>query len=78
MNFGGVYGSDATIWYPASGFLSYYNGALSGVGQFGYYWSVTLDSSKDAYCLYIRKAGDVFVSIGYGRSDGNAVRCLQE
>ncbi len=78
MNFGGVYGSDATIWYPASGFLSYYNGALSGVGLFGYYWSVTLDSSKDAYCLYIRKGGDVFVSIGYGRSDGNAVRCLQE
>ena len=45
LNFGGVFGSDATIWYPASGYLYQESGVLCIVGSNGSYWSVTPDPS---------------------------------
>ena len=80
LNFGGVFGSDETIWYPASGYLSLDTGVLVTVGSLGYYWSVTPDPSygSGAYCLYCGRNGIVYPSISSLRSYGSAVRCLQE
>lgn len=82
MNFGNTFGSDSTIpiWYPASGYLLNFSGVLSPVGYFGYYWSVTPDSSRSnyAYGLYFSSGDDVYPSDSGFRSDGRAVRCLQE
>ena len=81
MNFGGVYGSDATtIWYPASGFLDCDYGTLSNVGNGGYYWSVTPDLSYSyyAYCHDFNSEGKVFQSNQDYRFSGRAVRCCKE
>ena len=80
LNFGGVFGSAETIWYPASGYMSHDSGVLYNVGDYGYYWSVTPDPSGSdyAYCLDFRSNGNVDPSNSYGRSNGRAVRCLQE
>ena len=80
MNFGDVYGSDATIWYPASGYLSYSSGVLYNVGNYGYFWSVTpvSSNSNNAYILNFSSSGKVYHSSSLYRSSGVAVRCLQE
>ena len=81
LNFGGVFGSAETIWYPASGCLSLDSGVLSDVGSGGYYWSVTPDpsSSSNVYYLYFYSNGSVNPSYSsYYRYSGRAVRCLQE
>ena len=41
LNFSTVFGTNATIWYPASGRLSCYDGSLENVKASGHYWSVT-------------------------------------
>ena len=71
LNFGGVFGSAETIWYPASGYL-YVDSVLYGVGSDGYYWSVTPVPSFDsgAYFLYFGSNGDVNPSNSFDRSDG--------
>jgi uncharacterized protein (TIGR02145 family) len=80
LNFGGVFGSDETICYPASGFLSFDSGVLANVGVSGSYWSVATASSfiLNASCLYFNSSGDVNPLISLTRSYGLAVRCLQE
>ncbi len=80
LNFGGTFGSGETIWYPASGYLSYDSGALGGVGGSGGYWSVTPypSGSSVAYCLYFGGDGYVKASNDSYRSNGRSVRCLQE
>ena len=81
MNFGSVFGSDKTIWYPASGYLYYdCSGVLYYVGNYGYCWSVTPGLSRNyyAYCLYFDSYGNVNPSYINYRSYGRAVRCLQE
>ena len=81
LNFGNTFGSYETIWYPASGCLSNDSGVLNDVGSYGYYWSVTPDSSSDgsrAYFLTFDSNGGVYPSYSFTRSFGSAVRCLQE
>ena len=80
LNFGGVFGSAETIWYPASGCLRYDSGVLYGVGNSGYYWSVTPDPSDSysAYFLNFSSSGNFYPSNSLNRSFGRAVRCLQE
>ncbi len=48
LNLGGTFGSDETIWYPASGYLhnGKGKGTPTGVGSDGYYWSVTPSTSN--------------------------------
>ena len=65
-------------WYPASGYLYYFDGVLYFSGNYGYYWSLTPNSYYYAYSLYFYGNGDVYPSIDYYRSYGYAVRCLQE
>ena len=80
LNFGGVFGSAETIWYPASGCLYYVDGGLFLVGFRGHYWSVTPNPSGNnfAYYLYFSRIGTVELSDNSYRSIGGAVRCLQE
>ena len=79
MNFSGKFGSDQTIWYPASGYRYYSDGSLSYVGDRGYCWSAS-PSSYYAYYLYFYSGGSVNPSsnVTYGRALGQSVRCLQE
>ena len=81
LNFGSVFGSDATIWYPASGYLDSDDGALSNVGYYGYYWSVTPNPSYSYYAYFLNfdSYGSVNPSNSYYyRAYGRSVRCLQE
>ena len=77
MNFSSKFGSASTIWYPASGCRFYYDGVLSLVGDYAFYWSVTPYSN---YAYYLRFGYDLFVSptSSYDRAYGLSVRCLQE
>ena len=77
MNFSGKFGSDQTIWYPASGFRSDLDGSLLNVGDLGFYCSAS-PSDSSAYSLCFSDHGDFGPSGRGGRADGRSVRCLQE
>lgn len=77
MNFSGKFGSDQTIWYPASGCRNSGDGSLNGVG-YGLCWSA-FPNSFNAYYLFFSNNGYVNPSsYGYSRASGLSVRCLQE
>ena len=77
MDFKTYFTSSTQCWYPASGFLGYYDGSLYGVGSYGNYWSCTPDSYY-AYGLYFYYNGLVYPSYGYYRAYGQSVRCIKE
>ncbi len=77
MNFSSKFGSDQTIWYPFSGYHTYYDGRLTNVGYSGHYWSAS-PSDDYAYCLYFYGKGVVNPSYSDNRASGYSVRCLQE
>jgi hypothetical protein len=78
MNFSGKFGSDQTIWYPASGFRHYDTGNVDFVGHYGRYWSAS-PSNNDAYYFNFSNDGYVYPSDDSGyRAVGRSVRCLQE
>lgn len=74
MNFTAKYGSDQTIWYPASGF--YEDGCLYDVGKIGLYWSAPL-YWYDANTLRIDNDGTVALW-NYACAYGLSVRCVKE
>ena len=76
MNFSGKFGSDQTIWYPASGYRYNYGG-LGNDGNGGGCWSAS-PSSYSACNLYFDSYGYVGPSGGTNRAVGFSVRCLQE
>ena len=76
MNFSGKFGSDQTIWYPASGCRSSRGGVLNSVGGYGSYWSASPDYY--AYGLGLSDNGRVTPSYSSVRAFGSSVRCLQE
>ena len=80
MNFSGKFGSDQTIWYPASGYRYGNGGSLSGVGNNGFCWSASPNSSNSyySYVLYFNSDGFVNPSSCDFRAYGQSVRCLQE
>lgn len=80
LNFSGTFGSDESIWYPASGYLGNVVGTLSNVGSVGDYWSVAPfpSFSYNAYYLYFDSKGSVNPSSNCNRGYGRSVRCLQE
>ncbi len=82
MNFSGKFGSASTIWYPASGSRSYYDGSLSyDVGDEGYCWSASAYSNyygDYAYDLCFDHNGNVYPANYNSRAHGYSVRCLQE
>lgn len=77
INFSGKFGSDHTIWYPASGLRSSNGNFLNHVGGLGFYWSA-LSGGYYAYCLGFDSGGvDPSDDINH-RAMGFSVRCLQE
>ena len=76
MNFSGKFGSDQTIWYPASGFRDYGDGGLDSIGSLGNYWSASPSGSR-AYYLYFDNDGRVYPLGSRNRAFGRSVRCLQ-
>ena len=74
MNFSGIFGSSALIWYPASGSLSV---VYDHVGTYGDYWSAST-SGNQAYFLTFFNEGYVAPSRVNFRSYACAVRCIQE
>ena len=76
MLFGSGISSPAT-WYPAAGGRRDYNGALSGIGDSGCYWSVAPDGSY-AFSLSFLYSGYVYPKRSGNRAGGVSVRCLQE
>jgi uncharacterized protein (TIGR02145 family) len=79
MNFSGKFGSDQTIWYPASGCRNYDVGSLGFVGRRGGYCSASPYStnSSNAYCLLFYDTGFDPSSNSY-HAYGLSVRCLRE
>ena len=78
MNFSGDFGSASTIWYPASGFRDYSDGALLTVGIRGSYWSVSPYSNRAYNLSFDYDGGDVIPTRRDGLARGFSVRCLQE
>ena len=80
INFSGKFGSDQTIWYPASGVRDASDGGLFSVGYGGYYWSASPDDyySNFAYSLFIDGGGFVRLMDNYTRAAGYSVRCLKD
>ena len=77
MNFSGKFGSDQTIWYPASGYRSSNFGSFSGVRLSGRYWSASPNSDHACY-LFFSNSGCVNPWNSSTRAAGLSVRCLQE
>ena len=77
MDFSGKFGSDQTIWYPASGCRGRNVGDLDGVGSGGSYWSAS-PSEHFAYFLGFASGGRVNPLQYYYRANGYSVRCIQE
>ena len=77
MNFSGWFGSDSTIWYPASGCLDSMSGSLGTVASEGLYWSA---STFNDFSLRMNFRSDGFFNgiSSDSRGDGYSVRCLQE
>ena len=73
MNFSGDFGNDATIWYPASGYARYTDGALWVVGYYGYYWS-----AKSTYGLNFYDNNEVRPSGRNDQANALSVRCQKE
>lgn len=70
---------ESTAWYPAVGFRSYDSGALSDVGEIGYYWSASLDPSNTVNAYYLRSHnGNVYPASSTRRRNGFSVRCVRE
>ena len=78
MNFSGKFGSDQTIWYPASGYRDSIYGSLYNVSDYGNYWSASPDTKEEAYDLLFGSGGRVYPSSYNIRANGQSVRCLQE
>ena len=76
MTFFGVFCSDQTVWYPASGYRDD-GGSLNFVGSRGYSWSAT-PNINNAYRLFFINSGNFFPSSSNRRADGVSVRCVRE
>ena len=77
MNFSGKFGSDQTIWYPASGYRYNNDGSLYYVGGYGYYWSASPGGDGADY-LSFNSNVCVLPANGSSRASGYSVRCVQE
>ena len=78
-DFGGLFGEDSSIWYPATAYIhgaGDNGGKIFGQGQYGPYWSHTPDSSR-ASILYVYMGGTQLAGT-MGRSTACAVRCVHE
>ena len=83
MDFGNVFATGETFWYPASGVLDYASGHgnMYGIGDYGYYWSVDpdeYDDSRSSSLSFVSYA-DNSARVDSGcRANGYSVRCQHE
>ena len=79
INFSGMLGEDACIWYPLSGYLRSDNGHLYSVGQSMMSWSCTSSDSNNHGCDFeFISSGTIRPSSTYYRATASSVRCLKE
>ena len=79
INFSGMLGEDACIWYPLSGYLRSDNGHLYSVGQSMMSWSCTSSDSNNHGCDFeFISSGTIKPSSTYYRATASSVRCLKE
>lgn len=87
VNCSGIFSSEKTVWYPASGqFFGY-------VGEEGHYWSVTPHIYESGFTYYTAYEKLAFILLFYygssdlsylrvstadARDNGNSVRCQKE
>jgi hypothetical protein len=76
IDFSRVFGPAASIWYPAAGCLSSYDGALLDVGEAGF-WLSANHGTTGAYRLYFNDDGHV-IPANIGSAGGCSVRCTKE
>lgn len=79
LNFSGIFGSDETIWYPASGTIS--SEGLLNVGSYGQYWHARVGGLASMLeSLHFYSSGYVLFwsSQWVFSSVGSAVRCIKE
>ena len=78
-NFGKTFGSDATIWYPASGYRQQTEASPTSVGDTGSYASVTNGTDNKIYALYFVVKNNSVNPVGSysSRSHGRPVRCCK-
>ena len=88
VNYSGIFSSEKTVWYPASGQLFGY------VGEEGHYWSVTPHIYESGFTYYYTPHEKLaFILLFYSdssdfsyprvttadaRDNGNSVRCQKE
>ena len=77
VNFSGDFGSYPSIWYPSSGSRRSRDGALSSVGNYGDYWSIT-PSGREAYYLQLTDNGYIGPMYSGQRANGFSVRCTKD
>ena len=90
VNCSGIFSSEKTVWYPASGMLI---GYVGDIGEAGYYWSVTPHVYESGFAYYTADEklafillfyyyssdfSDLLVSTAESRYCGNSVRCQKE
>ena len=76
MNFAGRFGGDKTIWYPAEGNRTHFEGTLANVGNCCICWSASPDSSNVNVMHYFVPV--VYPSNSGCRAGGASVRCVQD
>jgi putative uncharacterized protein (fragment) len=68
---------DATVYFPASGYRSVYNGSLLSVGEAGISWvAVPNGPSNGCYLLFL--SGNVYPQYYNNRANGNSLRPVAE
>ena len=68
---------DATVYFPASGYRSVYNGSLLSVGSAGISWvAVPNGTANGCYLLFL--SGSVYPQYFNNRANGNSVRPVAE
>ena len=77
MNFSGCMGSDASIWYSASGYRDNMDGCHCRAGNYGYYWSSSF-VDNDAYGLLLDYFNNSHKLQSFDRAYGYSVRCIKE
>ncbi|MBQ7631999.1 MAG: hypothetical protein IJS82_04495 [Paludibacteraceae bacterium] len=67
-----------TITLPPAGFRSGSNGQVNAVGQYGFYWSSTLDTEYENYVWFLNFASS-YVNVDRGtHSDSYSVRLVRK
>ncbi len=77
MDFSGKFGSDESIWYPATGCRYAFDGSLGEIPWNGNYWTSSPEDNN-ACGLYLTSDEEVDPACGYQRAIALSVRCVKK